>query len=171
MPGSPVELILSVPKEPAKVGTVFPVRVDVKNISASSIWIVGVLDGSEGAHRFPHYKPSITGPQPMAQPEADDCGNVAPLRLEDFRQLAPGESFDPTNPIAGAAYLPLQAFARFTPKAVGRYEIRLQLSTESQKPEQWLGMLGYPGEAQVIERLKAVPRVRIESNTLILEAA
>ena len=57
--------------------------------SEGPIWIVGVLDGSEAAYRFPHYKPSITRPRPVAQPEADGCGNVVPLRLEDFRQLAP----------------------------------------------------------------------------------
>ena len=93
---------------------------------------------------------------------------MLPLRLEDFRQLAPGERFDPTAARGGAAYLPLPGFANFTPTDVGRYEIRLQLSTESEKPDVWLGMLGYPGEAQVIEGLKAVPRVRLESNTLIL---
>ena len=170
MPDSPIDVILSVAQQPAKVGTVCPVRVLVKNTSAVPIWIVGVLDGSEGAHRFPHYKPSITTPEPVAPAEADDCGNVAPLRLEDFRRLAPGESFDPTEALNGAAYLPIQAFANFIPNVAGRYEIRLQLSTESEKPEKWLGMLGYPGEAEVIERLKTVPRVRVESNTLIVEA-
>lgn len=170
MSDSPLELTLSVAQHPAKVGTVLPVHVALKNTSAAPIWIVGVLDGSEGSHRYPHYKPTITTPQPVAPAEADDCGNVAPLRLVDFRQLAAGESFDPTEALNGAAYLPIQAFVRFTPGIAGRYEIRLQLSTEGEKSEKWLGMLGYPGEEQVIERLKTVPRVRVESNTLIVEA-
>jgi hypothetical protein len=168
---SPIELTLSAPKGPARIGIVFPVHVEVKNISAGPIWIVGVLDGSEAAYRFPHYKPSITRPRPIAPAEVDGCGNVAPLRLEDFRQLAAGERFDPTEARGGAAYLPLLGLANFIPTDAGRYEIRLHLSTESAEPEEWLGMLGYPGEAQVIERLKAVPRMRVESNTLILEAA
>ena len=91
-----------------------------------------------------------------------------PLRLEDFRQLAPGERFDPTAARGGAAYLPLSGFANCTPTDVGRSEIRLQLSTEREKPRV-AGYVRLAGEAQVIERLKAVPRVRVESNTLVLE--
>ena len=92
--------------------------------SEGPIWIVGVLDLSEAAYRFPHYKPSKTRPRPVAQPEADGCGNVVPLRLEDFRQLAPGERFDPTAARGGAAYIPLPGFVNFTSTDVGRYEIR-----------------------------------------------
>jgi len=44
------------------------------------------------------------------------------------------QRFDPTAARGGAAYLPLPGFANFTPTGVGRYEIRLQLSTEMRSP-------------------------------------
>lgn len=168
MPDLPLAVILTVPDEPQRLGTVVPVRVEVRNISSGDLWIVGVLDGSEVGFRFPHYLPSISAPQPLPPLETEACGNVAPLRLPDFRGLAPGESFDPTAARDGAAYLPLYAFANFSPPFAGRFELRLTLSTEREKPEDWLGMLGYPGEEEVLERLKAVPRVRVESKVAVI---
>jgi hypothetical protein len=166
---SPLEVILTVPDGPHKAGAALPVRVEVRNTSGSALWVVGVLDGSEAGYRYPHYRPAIQAPQPAPPPESDGCGNVAPLRLQDFRRLAPGEGFDPTDGRDGAAYQPLFAFANFTPAHPGRYELRLTLSTASEKAEDWLGMLGYPGEEEVLARLKDVPRLRVESNVAVIE--
>lgn len=170
MPDSPLKVILTVPPGPHRVGTVVPVRVEVRNVSARPVWAVGVLDGSEAGYRHPVYKPSVKEPRPSPPPESEGCGNVAPLRLEDFRRLAPGEGFDPTDTAAGPNFLPLFALSNFTPAHAGRYELRLTLSTESGEAEDWLGMLGYPGEEAVVERLKGVPRVRVESDPAVVEA-
>lgn len=169
MPAQQLEVVLTIPAGPHAAGAVVPVRAEVRNVSGRPLWVVGVLDGSEGGHRHPVYQPSIVGPRPAAPPESEGCGNVAPLRLEDFRRLAPGEGFDPTDARAGANFLPLLAFAHFTPARAGRYELRLTLSTASANVEDWLGMLGYPGEAEVVARLKEVPRLSVESNTAVVE--
>ncbi|HEV3468966.1 MAG TPA: hypothetical protein VG148_06565 [Pyrinomonadaceae bacterium] len=159
---------MTVPDGPHEVGAVVPVRVEVRNVSARPLWAVGVLDGSEAGYRHPVYTPSVEGPRPVPPQEADGCGNVAPLRIEDFRLLAPGEGFDPTR---GPNYLPLLAFANFAPAHPGRYELRLTLSTESDNAEDWLGMIGYPGEEAVVERLKEVPRLRAESAPVVVEVS
>ena len=169
MPEAPLKIILTVPEGPHKVGAVVPVRVEVRNVSARPLWAVGVLDGSEAGYRHPVYKTSIKGPRPAPPDESEGCGNVAPLRLEDFRRLAPGEGFDPTDASAGPNFLPLLAFASFAPAHAGRYELGLTLSTESANPEDWLGMLGYPGEEAVVARLREVPRLRVESAAAVVE--
>ena len=170
MPGPLLAVILTIPPEPQKVGAPIPISTEVRNISDHPLWMVGVLDGSEMGFRYPHYKPLIRGPKSLPpSDELDACGNVAPLRLQDFRSLPPGEGFDPTASLDGTAYLPLQAFANFRPSIPGRYEFTLTVSTASQKEQDWLGMLGYPGEEMVLARLAYVARLQVESNIAIVE--
>jgi hypothetical protein len=157
-------VILTVPTEPQRVGSPIMINISVKNISSQPLWMIGVLDGSEIGFRYPHYKPSITGSVPIPPPEnLPWCGNVAPLRLQDFHYLLPGESFDPIVPQEGAEYLPLVIFNSFRPSLPGNYEFRLEVSTESEQEEDWLGVLEYPGKENVLARLAKVPRLQIES--------
>lgn len=168
MSKAPISVVLTVPSDPQKVGVVVPVKIEVRNVSPDPFWMVGVLDGSEQGYRFPQYRPSITSEQPVPPPEMEACGNLAPLRLQDFTHLDPNESFDPTVSDSGAAYLPIYTFANFVAPAPGSYQFQLKLSTRSDKEEDWLGMRGYPGEAEVLVRLKDVPRVEVESNMATL---
>jgi hypothetical protein len=97
---------------------------------------------------------------------------VAPLRLVDFQLLAAGGAFDPTKPRAAAAWLPISTFNVFRPDSPGRYELSLTLSTESQRPEQWLGRFGQEADqAAILERIAQVPRLTVRSNVLQLEVA
>lgn len=151
-------------------GEPVPISIGVRNISGVPLWMVGVVDGSEAGFRFPKYLPSIIGPPPLPPSEnLPWCGMVAPLRLEDFRYLEPGQSFDPTVPVNGAGYLPLVTFSSFRPRFTGRYEFALTLSTESEVDEEWLGIVEYPGKEAVLARLALVPRLRVESNRIELE--
>lgn len=166
----PLAVVLSIPAVPHRVGAPIPVSIEVKNISDRTLWMIGVMDGSELGLRYPHYQPRITGSQPLPSPEPTPLPDmVAPLRIIDFRQLAPGEGFDPTDPQHEAAYLPLSTFVNFRPPSPGRYEFRLTISTESRENEEWLGIMGYPGWEAVVERLAEVPRLRIESNVAVAE--
>ena len=167
----PLAVILNATIQPHSVGAPVYVSVEVRNISNRPLWMVGVLDGSEIGFRYPHYQPVIAGPEPLPAPELGDCGNVAPLRLSDFRHLVPNEGFDPTDARDGAGYLPLRTFTNFRPPVPGRYELRLIVSTESLQVEEWLGILEYPGKEAVLARLALVPRVRVESNLLVVEAS
>jgi hypothetical protein len=125
------------------------------------------MDGSEAGFRHPRYEVRMSGPVPLQAPAAGECGNVAPLRLSDFRLLEPGEGFDPTLP----PWLPLRAIQDFRPPAPGRYQLTLALDTDSPDEPAWLGLLGYPGEEAVLARLAQVPRLRVESDPLVIDVA
>ena len=166
----PLSVILTTPGEPQKTGQPIPVSVQVKNISDHPLWLIGVLDGSEAGLRYPHWQPEIITPHPLSEAEPLPLSDMsAPLRAQDFRRLQPGESFDPTAATGEAAYLPITTFQNFRPAVPGRYEFRLTFSTASEEDEEWLGLIGYPGEAEVLKRLKEVPRLRVKSNSAIIE--
>lgn len=170
MPDSLLDIVVHVPEGPQPVGQRMPVRVEVHNASDRPVWIVGVLEGSEVGFRYPHYLPTIEGPEPVPDPEGlPHFGNMAPLRLDDFYRLAPGASFDPTEPLRGAHYHPLHTFAAFRPPAPGRYTLRLTLSTESQDATEWLGIIETPDKEAILDRLAKVPRLRVESNAATVE--
>jgi hypothetical protein len=162
----PIALSLTVPVEPQQVGQPIPVTIRIENISSEAIWIVGALDGSETGLRYPRWQPEIISSQPLPETEPLPLSDMsAPLRAQDFRRLQPGESFDPTEPSGEAAYLPITAFQNFRPPVPGRYKFRLTLSTQSDAEEEWLGIIGYPGQDEVLKRLQEVPRVTIEATS------
>lgn len=165
----PLAVVLHVPATPQHTGALVPIRVEVHNQSTDLVWIIGVLDGSEAGFRYPHYTPTIEGPAPLPTPEGmPHFGNVAPLRLDDFHRLAPGASFDPTEPIHGAHYYPLRLFQSFRPSQPGRYTVQLTLSTESQDAAEWLGIMETPDKDAILARLAEVPRLRVESNAVVV---
>jgi hypothetical protein len=163
-----LEITLQGPKEPQNMGMPILIEVAIRNLLQQKVWLVGVVDGSENRIRYPHYRPEIVlAEKVVAEPQTPEDPLVSPLRLADFRQLAPGEAFDPTKRQGGAAYLPLSTFSTFQPAVPGRYEFSLMLSTESENPEQWLGRFGQDAErSAVLERIAEVPRLTIRSNVL-----
>ena len=161
---TPIDIVLHVPEAPQQAGTLVPVQVEVHNTSDQPVWIIGVLEGSEVGFRYPHYTPTIEGPEPVPEPEGlPHFGNVAPLLLDDFHRLEPGTSFDPTKSVHGAHYHPLHAFQTFRPPVAGRYSIQLSLSTESQDAAEWLGIIETPDKDAILARLADVPRFRVTS--------
>jgi hypothetical protein len=97
---------------------------------------------------------------------------TGPLRATDFRRLAPGEAFDPTAREGGAAYLPLLTFATFAPQEPGAYTLTLELSTDSERPEQWLGSWGQDRERdRVLELVEQVPPMTLRSNDLVVDVS
>lgn len=157
-----VTLVLQGP-EKGGVGRPVQVRVEIRNDGEHAIWMVGVIDGSEDGVRFPRFMPSVKlEGKVAATPPPPEDPLVGPLRAADFRRLAPGESFDPTRPSPGSAFLPLSTFANFVPSTEGVYRYELELSTESDGPERWLGRFNQDEErSSVLELLDKVPRVRV----------
>jgi hypothetical protein len=164
---SAVVLALRVPAGPHAVGLPVPVELEVRNAGGDEIWMVGVVDGSEDGVRYPSYRPSVTrGGAVVASPPPPEDPLVGPLREVDFRRLAPGEAFDPTRRDGEAAYLPLSTFANFRPDEPGTYRYELTLSTESPRPEDWLGRFGQePHQAKVLELVARVPRLTVGAAT------
>ena len=135
--------------------------------------MVGVVDGSEAGVRYPRWRPAVLhGGRAVATPPAPEEPMIGPLRVSDFRRLAPGEAFDPTAKQGGAAYLPLVTFASFAPQQPGAYTLTLELSTESERAENWLGSWGQETQRdRVLELVKQVPRMTLVSNALVVEVS
>lgn len=129
---------------------------------------MGVLDGSEVGLRYPHYLPSVQGPDyESPTPEWPDM--ISPLRMNDFLLLQPGEAFDPTEPVNGAGYLPLIGLRDFVPPAAGRYLLSLTLSTESLRNGEWLGRAPRAEQDEVMRQVGKVPRCKVTSNVLTID--
>jgi hypothetical protein len=171
MAALPLKITLDTPSRTVKAGEAVQISIQVTNTSDSPIWMLGVLDGSEPGYRYPHYTPNIDGPESASLGDGPFWdGTTIPLRVEDFIQLAPGQSFDPTNPQNGAGYQPLYLFSRFVPRTPGQYKIGLTLSTENESDEAW-GVISvdYPGKREIAQRLAEVPRGSVEAEPLTIE--
>jgi hypothetical protein len=167
-----VSLTLQGPPGSRPVGQPVGVGIEVRNLTTEKVQMVGVIDGSEEGVRYPHYQPSVSrNGVVMAGPPSPEDPLVGPLREMDFRQLDPGEAFDPTLGTNGAAYMPIFTFASFSPTEPGVYAYTLTLSTESDRPEDWLGRFGQQEaeQAAVLRRVAQVPRVTTTSNALEVE--
>jgi len=165
-----LDLVLHGPEGAQPLGRPAPVRVEVRNSGDRELWIAGVLDGSEDGLRYPRYLPSVTlseSGRTVARPGPAEDPLVGPLRAGDLRRLAPGESFDPT-----AGCLPLMTFANFAPAEPGRYGYSLTLSTEAERPEEWLGAFGVPSGAErekLLDLVARVPRVTVSAGPVVVE--
>jgi hypothetical protein len=152
-----LSLTLHAPAGPCPVGRPVPVRAEVRNEGSRELWMVGVVDGSETATRYPIWRPSVRlGDRVVAAPPAAEDPLVGPLRESDFRRLAPGESFDPGR---------LATFAVFAPAEPGAYVYSLELSTESPSPEAWLG--AFYQDRSVLELVARVPPVAVRAEVTI----
>lgn len=155
---SPVlSLALHAPAGPSSLGRPVPVRPALRNEGPGEAWVVGVLDGSETATRYPHWLPSVrVGEQVVAAPPAAEDPLVGPLRPSDFRRLAPGDELDPGR---------LATFAVFAPAEPGAYVYSLVLSTESPRPEDWLG--AFNQDPSVVELVARVPRLTVRAEVTV----
>jgi len=171
--GAAVAVVLRAPDRVHPRGQPAAIEVEVRNVGDADIWMVGVLDGSEGGTRYPQYLPAVMrAGVTVATPGVAEDPLVARLRAADIRRLAPGAAFDPTRPADNAAYHPLSTFAIWTCPHAGEYQYVLGLSTASQAVEQWLGRLG-PAEdpEQLRELIAHIPRLMTRSNILTIRVA
>jgi len=166
--GATVAVALRAPDGRHPAGRPVALQIEVRNVGDSDVWIVGVLDGSEGGVRYPRYAPAVLRDGvAVAQPGPAEDPLVARLQVQDFRRLGPGEWLDPTSADEGAAYQPLSTFATWACPEPGEYQYVLGLSTTSEDPEQWLGRVGPEADGERLRDLIArVPRVDISSNVL-----
>ena len=166
--GAAVEVVLRAAEGVHPPGRPVAVRIEVRNVGESELWMIGVLDGSEEGVRYPHYRPAVMRDGvTVAQPGPAEDPLVARLQVQDVRRLAPGEWFDPTRPGAGASYHALSTFTAWACPEPGEYQYVLALSTRSEDPAQWLGRVGPAADVETLHDLVArVPRLDVTSNVL-----
>src|SRR3712207_9460821 len=99
MDGSELAIMLQSPEEKQGVGMPIPIKIAVRNLSQQSVWIVGVVDGSEDAISYPHYLPQISmAEQVIAEPPPPEDQLEGPLRQVDFRLPEPDKAFAQASP-------------------------------------------------------------------------
>ena len=152
-----LSLTLHAPAGPCPVGRPVPVRAEVRNEGSGELWMVGVVDGSETATRYPVWRPSVRlGDRVVAAPPAAEDPLVGPLRESDFRRLAPGESFD-----AGR----LATFAVFAPAAPGRTSTRSSSRRRARARRHGSGRFNQ--DLSVLELVARVPRVTVRAQVTV----
>jgi len=166
------------PKEPIRVEIDAPsgtqqsiqdppdLSVRIVNVSSRTIWMVGVLPGSDGL-RYPQYRVEIEGPSgPVRLRLPEGLDYARGLRQDDFVRLEPGESFDPQE---GRGFVPIQQLAWFKPGEPGRYRLRLVFDATSENPRDWLGHTPVYDAHHIEKLIEQVPHEEVWSNTLEIE--
>jgi hypothetical protein len=138
------------------------IAVEIVNRSNRAVYLVGSLDASESAWRYPYCFFQVVGPdgKPAVKPTGR-CGNMNALREEDFVSVRPRAVFDPYQHIDRFGFFPPAAISPSTFEKVGEYRIRFHYSTEQTDIKQWLGD-GRPNE-RLVKLLGQVPKVTIKS--------
>ncbi len=132
-----ISLEIISPRKEYAAGESIEITTRIKNISDRPLWLVGVLDGSEMALRYPLYVPEISDNYKV--PILPRDGMVQAIREKDFVLVEPGMSFDPEMKIDNFGFYRIWAFSSFKPQSPGEYKIKLKYSTDSDQPRKWLG--------------------------------
>lgn len=167
MAGPLIELQLSAPAR-VPVGKAVPVAILMRNLTHHAMWMVGVVPGAEGGHRLPRYLPRVVVDGEVVASPAPALGTarVPPLRLDHFHRLQPGEAVDPTESSSRHGWLPLATFLHYRPRRRGTHLFVVTLSTEAEA-ERWIQQVDLADDRlELIERVRSIPRMLVESNRL-----
>ncbi len=158
---------LSPEKKSYKVGEIPELHVKIKNLSQKSVYLVGSLDASDCRWRYPHCFFKITGPQGnLIVKGAARCRNMDPLKKSDFVLLKAKEKFNPYQ----QGFFPSYQINQSTFQEPGEYKISFVYSTESEELKAWTTPWHREGnEEELLGLLKQVPKLMVESNTVIVE--
>lgn len=157
---------LIIKKKNYKIGETPQFKVQIKNLSDGTVYLIGSLDGSESKMRMPFCyftieKPAIdTLPNPI-------CGNMNSLRVENFVEVKRKAKFDPYSQKEGAAFFTSFEMGRKENfRLAGKYKIQFHYSTESENIEKYLGDKTEADKTKLIELLAKVPKIKLESNVV-----
>jgi hypothetical protein len=143
--------------------------VEITNLTGEDVYLVGSLDASDCKWRYPYCYFEVIGPDGKSTVQGiGRCGNMNPLREEDFIKVQRGGKFDPYQQGYGS-FSAYQLSPRSFPVA-GKYRIRFVYSTESGQIMDWLGDDVAVGEQRATKRFgglfKQVPKAKVTSNEI-----
>jgi len=144
-------------------------QVRLHNRMDRPVTLVGSLDASDLAWRYPHCSFQIEGPEGHQGHGIGRCGNTNPLRRQDFVPVPAGESFDPFMRIDDYGFFGSSGldFTQF--QVPGRYRVTFRYSTKSANLQEWVGIEVPPGQDSEITRLfQQVPKFETTSNSIEL---
>ncbi len=150
-------------KETYHVGDTASFRVVLTNVSKKPVVLVGSIEGSTGGDRYPHCVFTLERDgDTMVKRGIRIDGNFNDLRSSDFRLLAPGRSFEP---FAMPSFVPpaeiLKPFAK-----PGHYVVTFSYSTDAIDYKDWQPWWR-AARADVIEKLKEVPRLNLQASIAV----
>jgi internalin A len=109
------------------LGSAPKISVELLNRTKKPLYLLGSLDGSDEAARYPHCVFEILGPKGRSTSVwPSRCGNMNPLQKEDFILVPAGGRFNPCNPKSSFASGNVRP-ASFP--VMGEYRIRFIYST------------------------------------------
>lgn len=166
---------LSSPQSTWQAGDEVQVAVRIENNSEFSVPLIGSLDASDLAWRYPHCVwerwTETNGWQTVGS--GPRCGNTNDLRSEDILEIGPGEALDPYLNIDNKGFFEsvIQRGNFFAEP--GEYRLRFRYSTETRDDAAFRGDLNWGRDlsGSVEKQLARVPRVTLVSNELTVTVA
>lgn len=179
LPDKSEPLTCTIRSEPAcEIGTTPAISVEISNCTGRDIYLVGSLDASDIKWRYPHCYFEVIGPDGMpAMRGYARCGNVNPIRDEDFVKVPRGGSFDPYQNIDAYGFFHSSQITPATFQAKGTYRIRFVYSSEQADPKFWrMAAKGKNGaklsasgsRENVVKLLAKVPKTTVCSNEITI---
>jgi hypothetical protein len=159
------EAIITSDKNVYKIGEIPKIHVSIQNNSGKDVYLIGSLDGSDLKMRSPFCYFTIEKPINFDHPIAR-CGNMNPLREDDFVLVKSGETFDPYQKgFFGSYKFDIKENFQFN----GTYRITFYYSTKSRKLNEYFGDDYGIDKEKVKQLFKKVPHIELTSNTLEIE--
>lgn len=95
-PEPPIEIVATVDRARIRVGDPLPVTFAIRNRSDRPVAVLPSLDNSDNGVRYPIIDIEIRDRRGrrLETPRPAGCGWINRLTIEDFRWLAPGQTFD-----------------------------------------------------------------------------
>ncbi len=145
------------------------VTVAITNQTNAEIYLVGSLDASDCKWRHPHCYFEVTGPDGKSAVQGIlRCGNMNPLRGEDFVKVAPGATFNPYRSIDDHGFFSAHQLDPHTFRTAGEYRIRFVYSTQSDTITEWAGdgRAAVAANEKLVGMFRQVPKVEVRSNEI-----
>ena len=161
---------LTTEKNSYKLGELPKLRVVIDNNTGKDIYLVGKLDGSDVKWRMPYCYFTIEKPKPDSVPFSR-CGNIDPLRKEDFVLIKAGEKFNPYGNIDHHGFVfDHNILNPETFRNAGIYKIRFHYSTNSSDLSKFKGQRSFdpnkPDSLQLSPLFNRMPKMDLVSNTI-----
>lgn len=154
-----------------KIGEVPVLKVEITNNTNKQICLIGSLDGSDLKWRMPYCYYTIEKPKPDTV-KFSRCGNVNPLRVEDFKIVKPGDRFNPYQTIDMYGFFGDYLITnKESFKNAGVYKIQFHYSTNAQNILEFMGRFNsvLKDSVKIKTLLKEVPKVNLVSNEIELK--
>ena len=165
-----LKCVLTADKKVYKTGELPRFTVKIINDSKQDIYLPGSLDGSDLKWRFPHCYYTITGPGPDNS-KMLRCGNMNPLRANDFRSVKAGQAFDPYERTDNYGFFPdHKTTIPETFQIPGEYRIFFNYSTNAQSISQFRGDFSHDNtdSLEINRMFKSVPKIDLRSNVIVI---